>query len=226
MRTLLALAALGTCASPLAGQSLGEVCRGLADRMTVGSWSEYRMSGPQGPMQMRFAVIGKEAVAGQDYIWFELKMGSTQGTMIVQALVPGFPYDQDKIESMVMKMGDQPAMKMPKSMLGMAGQAMRGQNPAAGAGDALKKCESAELIGRETIQVPAGQFQTLHFRSTEAGQKGEGWVSQDVPMGIVKMIWEASGGSPGGDMVLLGHGKDAKSSITETPQEMPGMPRR
>jgi hypothetical protein len=36
---------------------------------------------------------------------------------------------------------------------------------------------------------------------------------------MVKMTWAANGG---GEMVLLGHGKDAKSSITETPMEMPG----
>jgi hypothetical protein len=222
MRTLIALATLGTCASPLAGQSLSEVCRGLAQRMTVGNWAEYRMSGPQGAMQMRFAVVGKEAVEGKDHIWFELRMNSTQGTIIMQALVPGFPYDQETVQAMVMKMGDQPAMKMPKAMLNMQ-QGMRAQNPGAAAGDFLKKCDSAEFLGRETIEVPAGRFETMHFKSTAAGQDGEGWVSQDVPLGIVKMTWRSNNG---GEMVLLGHGKDAKSSITETPMEMPGMPRR
>jgi hypothetical protein len=107
-------------------------------------------------------------------------------------------------------------------MLEMA-RGMQGQNPTASAGDVLKKCEGAEMIGRETIQVPAGRFETLHFRHNEEGQQGEGWVSRDVPLGIVKMIWQGNGG---GEMVLLGHGTDAKSSITEKPTEMPGMPGR
>jgi hypothetical protein len=222
MRTLLALAALGVSASPLAGQSLTEMCRGLAGRLAVGHWAEYRMTGQQGTMQIRFAIVGKEAVAGKEHMWFELKMNSEQGTMITQALVPGFPYDQANVEALVMKMGDQPAMKMPKSMLGMA-RGMQGQNPGAGASDALKKCESAEMIGHETIEVPAGRFETIHFRSTDAGQQSEGWVSEGVPLGMVKMTWAGNGG---GEMVLLGHGKDAKSSITETPREMPGMPGR
>jgi hypothetical protein len=220
MRTLIALAALGTTVSPLAAQSLADVCRQLGEGMAVGHWAEYRMTGPQGPMQVRFAVVGKEPVAGKDYMWFEFKMNSSQGNMIMQALVPGFPYEQDKIESMVVKMAGQPAMKLPKSMLSMATQGMRGQNPGGNAGDFLKRCDGAEMIGRETIEVPAGRFETLHFRHSEIGQQGEGWVSVSVPMGIVKLSWQ---GQNPGEMLLLGHGKDAKSSITETPQEMPGM---
>jgi hypothetical protein len=222
MRTLLALAALGFGASPLAGQSLGDVCRGMAAQMTVGSWAEYQMTGPQGTMQVRFAVIGKEAVAGKDYLWFELKTAGPQGPFIFQALVPGYPYDQNTVESAVIKAGNQPAMKMSKAMLSMA-PGMRNQNPGGPAGSVLQKCDSAELIGRETIEVPAGRFETLHFRHTEGGVPGEGWVSRDVPMAMVKLTWQ---GQNAGQMVLLGHGKDAKSSITETPQEMPGMPRR
>jgi len=218
MRTLLALAALSTTVSPLAGQSLADMCRGLGERLTVGQWAEYRMTGPQGQMQVRFAVVGKESVAGKDHIWFELKFASEQGNMIVQALVPQFPYDQSEVQGMVMKVGDQPAMKMPKSMVMMGQQMQRGGNPGAAMGDVLKKCEAAQTVGRETIEVPAGRFETLHFRSTDA-DKGDGWVAENVPLGIVKMTWEAGGG---GQMVLLGHGKDAKSSITETPMEMPG----
>jgi hypothetical protein len=218
MRTLLALAVLSTSVSPLAGQSLAEMCRGLASRLTQGDWAEYRMAGQQGTMDIRFAIVGKEAVAGKDYMWFEMKIKSPQGTMITQALVPGYPYEQTSVEAVVMKMGDQPAMKVPKSMLGMT-QGMRGQNPGAGASAVLQKCESATMIGHETIEVPAGRFDAIHFRNTDAGQEGEGWVSAAVPLGMVKMTWAANGG---GEMVLLGHGKDAKSSITETPMEMPG----
>jgi hypothetical protein len=223
MRTLLALAALATSVSPLAGQSLAELCRGLADRIAVGQWAEYRMTGQQGTMQIRFAVVGKETVAGKEHLWFELKMNSDQGAIVTQALVPGFPYDQENVQSMVMKMGDQPAMKLPKSMLSMAQGMQRGPNPGAGAASALKKCESAEVIGHETIEVPAGRIETTHFRTTEAGQKGDGWVSAAVPFGLVKMTFDVNGS---GEMVLLAHGKDAKSSITETPREMPGMPGR
>jgi len=43
-------------------------------------------------------------------------------------------------------------------------------------------------------------------------------VARDVLFGIVKVRPK-----DGGEMVLTGHGMDAKSSITEKPQEMPGM---
>jgi hypothetical protein len=61
---------------------------------------------------------------------------------------------------------------------------------------------------------------TVHFRSTDQAHPGEGWVSADVPFGLVKMTFDVNGK---GEMVLLSHGKDAKSSITETPRDMPGM---
>jgi hypothetical protein len=224
MRTLLALAAVVAGATPLAGQSLKDLCDRLT-QITVGQWAEYEMTGQQGTMQIRFAIVGTESVDGKDHYWQELKLNSQQGPVITQALVPGFPYDQQDVQAMVMKMGDQPAMKMPKSMMGMMQSMMQraGPNPGATAREALKKCETAEVIGPETIEVPAGRLETVHFRITDAGQSGEGWVSADVPFGLVKMTWAAEGG---GQMVLRGHGKDAKSSITETPREMPGMPGR
>jgi hypothetical protein len=220
MRTLFAVVALGVGASPLAGQSLPELCRGIAAGISVGQWAEYRMTGQQGTMQVRFAVVGKEHLNGKEHLWFEFKMGTEQGPMITQALVPGFPYDQNDVQSMIVKMGDQPAMKLPPSMMAMAQGMQGGQNPGAGAATALQRCEAAQVIGNETIEVPAGRMATVHFRSTDQGHPGEGWVSKDVPFGLVKLTFNVNGP---GEMVLLSHGKDAKSSITEKPQEMPGM---
>ncbi len=214
MRTLLLVAAFTTGATSLAAQTAAELCA-MIGQVTVGQWAEYRMTAPEGTMEMRFAIVGKEAVNGKDHYWHEMKMASPQGTVISQVLVSGYPYEQADIEAMVMKAGDQPAMKMPKSMLSMMQSRMR--NPGSSMGDALKQCTEAQIVGRETIEVPAGTLATVHFRTSEGGQ-GEGWVSTDIPFGLVKLIWEGRG-----EMVLLKHGKDAKSSITETPMEMPGV---
>ena len=61
-----------------------------------------------------------------------------------------------------------------------------------------------------------GTFETEHYRVTEP-EPAEAWLSRDVPFGIVKMT-----GPDGVSMALTGHGTDAQSSITETPQKMPG----
>ncbi|HET7039361.1 MAG TPA: hypothetical protein VFH97_05700, partial [Gemmatimonadales bacterium] len=220
-RTPIALALLLPLATPLAGQSARELCRELGN-ITVGQWAEYRMSGREGPTEVRFAIVGKEAAAGKDHYWYELKFGSTQGTMIVQALVPGYPYEQNDVQSLVVKMGDQPAMKVPQSMMGMMGQMQQQGGPGSLARDAVRKCETADVVGREAVEVPAGRMQTTHLRSTDGGQTADVWVNTGIPFGMVKMTW---GGANSGEMTLLRHGKDAKSSITETPQEMPGMRR-
>jgi hypothetical protein len=67
--------------------------------------------------------------------------------------------------------------------------------------------------------VPAGTFDAWHVVLTEGDGQGDFWVSGDVPFGIVKGSRAGSG-----EMVLAGYGQDAKSSITETPREMPAMP--
>jgi hypothetical protein len=79
-------------------------------------------------------------------------------------------------------------------------------------------CSSQKMtrIGEESVTVPAGTFHTIHYRNTDSGN--EVWVSTSIPFGMVKNHM-----ARGGDIVLTGMGTDAKSQITETPQEMPGM---
>jgi len=88
-----------------------------------------------------------------------------------------------------------------------------GQNNAAV--DAARRCASAQVVGWESVTVPAGAIRALHLKNVDGG---EAWVARDVPFGIVK-----ARPKDGGEMVLTGRGRDAKSSITEKPQEMPGM---
>lgn len=224
MRMMIAWAALAVGAAPAAAQTIDELCQRVRQMPAVGEWAQYRITSDKGVMEIRMAIVGKEAVSGKDHYWMEMKTDAAQGQMIVQTLISVFPYDQADIQAMVMKMGGQPAMKVSGSMLSaMRGMMSQAPNPGETVRAALEKCNTAEIVGRETITVPAGSMPAIHFRATAVGDKGEGWVSPDVSgFGIVKMIWSEGGG---GEMVLLGHGKDAKSSITETPQEMPGMPR-
>jgi hypothetical protein len=95
-------------------------------------------------------------------------------------------------------------------------------------------CADLTKVGEETVTVPAGTFKTTHYHfksdrnvnGMQISSEGDVWVNPDVPFGMVKESGKTSGmrGEQEMTMVLTATGKDAKSSITETPQEMgPGM---
>jgi hypothetical protein len=194
----------------LAAQTAAEACAAVR-QVKVGQWSSYRMSGhDQGPSEMRLAIVGTEQAEGKAHYWFELKMTTSEGPMIMQVLTPEFPYEQGTIRAMVMKAGDQPAMKMPAQMMGMMNQQAAGASA-----DAWRKCGEASVVGWETVTVPAGSMRALHLKIKDGG---DAWVSPDVPFGMVKYA-----GAEHEEIVLVGHGADAKSSITEKPMDMPGM---
>lgn len=192
--------------------SLAELCSQVGD-VRVGQWAEYQMSGgdQQGVDRMRLAIIGTQQVAGAKAWWIEVKMSGKQGGMITQVLASGYPYETDDIHEMVMKAGDQPAMKLPKQALGM----MRGRmapTPAVGGAD---RCAKAKVVGVESVKVPAGEFEALHIEPVDA--KSHVWASGKVPFGMLRVLADDF------ELTLLGHGGDAKSSISETPMSMPGM---
>ena len=71
-----------------------------------------------------------------------------------------------------------PPMEMPVGMMHM-GQSR--QQPAPGAGHG-----KGELVGSQSVTVPAGTFDCQHFRSTENGQQADVWASTKVsPYGLV-----------------------------------------
>ena len=212
MRTLLAATILATLPIGVAAQDAADHCSSFR-QIEPGQWSDYQVTSPQfkGPATMRFAIFGNDESKAIDHVWYELKMDATEGSMVMQFLIPGYPYDVSQVKTIVMKAGDQPAMKMPEQMMGM----MRSRLPKDFAGDAARSCDEADVVGWEEVTVPAGSFNALHLRTKE----GEAWVSPDVPFGMVKFTGSS------GDLVLTGHGADATSSISETPREMPGMPR-
>lgn len=212
IRTAISAVSLTLLPAVLVSQSV-DPCAGIRE-VVVGQWAEYQMSSPQlrGPADMRMAIFGAEAAEGKDHYWYEMKLASTEGTMIMQWLVPGFPFEANDIKGLIMKSGTEPAVKMPAQMIGMMGRAMPPDITAKSA----RECEAAQEVGRESVQVPAGTFNTLHFKTND----GDAWVTMDVPFGLVKFT-----GADGTEAVLTGHGADAKSSITEKPREMPGMGR-
>ena len=88
-------------------------------RPVVGHYSEYLMT-PEGekPITMLIAIVEKEG----DAYWYEVVMTlEGQGKMITKKLVSGDPDNEENIERMIMKSGDEPAMEMPVQMMKMMG---------------------------------------------------------------------------------------------------------
>ena len=222
MRTVLMTSvALVSGATTLSAQDLVEACEAL-ERITVGQWAEYQISSPdpQGNGQARFAIVDMEEVDGQEYYWYETRMMvAPMGTMVMQMLVPSYPYSSSEIRAAVMQMGDQPAMAVPDEALGMM-QSLGSSNP----GMAIaQQCDAAELVGEEAITVSAGTFDALHLRIVDGSDLYDLWMSVDIPFGLIRMT------GPGVEVNLLGHGLAATSSIggrpvVSSPPEAPEAP--
>jgi hypothetical protein len=178
----------------------------------VGRWAEYKaVYNQKEPYTMRYAVIGTETREGKKLQWVEMRMTGEKKNrnLISQMLVPGSLTEMGKVQEIVLKSGDQPAMKMDGMMMGM----IRGQLEQQSFYD--KVCDKVSLVGQESITVPAGRFETLHFRSSE--HEADSWLAPKVPFSLIKSVGKQY------QMELVAQGDGAKSSITEKPQEMRGM---
>lgn len=208
---LAAALALSALAAPvLHAQELAEMCRAASD-VKVGQWSSYDVTGGN-PGQMRFAIVGSERVGDSTLVWFEIGFTSKDPTHsgIMQILVPGFGVNASSIHGFILKSGNQPAMRMPRQMIGMMFQQAAGNNYAL---DFAKRCATGQVVGWESVTVPAGTIRALHVKSENGTDE---WAARDIPFGLVK-----THAKDGSEIALTGRGAGAKSSITEAPQEMP-----
>jgi hypothetical protein len=178
----------------------------------VGRWAEYKaLYNGKDPYTVRYAVIGSEKRGGADLKWVELRMvgADKDKNFTYQVLVPGSPSEMADVQEIIMKAGDKPAMKMNGMMLKMIRGQLDKQNFLADV------CKEVTLVGEEKVTVPAGRFQARHYHSAKYGS--DSWVVSSVPFALVKSVGKNY------QMELAVHGNGAKSSITEQPQEMPGM---
>jgi hypothetical protein len=213
MRRSILVAGLGLIAAPLVGQDFSQFCRGNP-RLTVGQWSSYRYAGgPSDGSTMRMAIVASERVGDSTFLWYELKIDDARhpdrGPTVTQMLVAGLGTPDLSVHGMVMKVGSRKAMRYPDMMLQMmAGPIKRGVG-----GLIEQKCKQGaiQVLGWETVRVPGGSFRTLHFKDGD----DEGWVSTELGFPLVRFVSKKSG-----TMELTGHGADAKSTITETPEVM------
>jgi hypothetical protein len=173
-----------------------------------GRWAEYQATYKETAYQVRYGVIGHERRGGKDMQWVEMRMqgGKQHQNMIYQMLVPGSLADLAKVQEIVFKTGDKPAMKMSGQMVELLRAQLDKQSIYG------EMCKDVTLVGKERVSVPAGSFPALHFRSEE--RQNESWVSAEVPFSLVR--------STGKDyqVELTAQGAGATSSIKEKPREM------
>ena len=176
-----------------------------------GRWAEYQATYTDDSYSVRYSVIGHENRGGNDLKWVEMRIqgGKRKTDMIYQVLIPHSLAELGQVQEVVFKPGDKPAMKMSGPMM----QMIRGE---------LEKqtfygniCKGVSLVGREKVRVPAGTFQTLHFRNEENGT--DTWLAPSAPFSLVK----SSGKNFQVELTAAGQG--ATSSIKEKPQEMQGL---
>jgi hypothetical protein len=176
----------------------------------VGKWAEYQGTFDQKPYTLRYAVVGEESRDGIPMKWLEMRMVDDKkgDTLVYQMLTPGNPAEMDKVQELVFKPGEKPAMKMGGAMMKM----MRG---AITKNSALNNmCEGVTLAGEESVTVPAGTFTAARFHNSK--HNSDTWMVSDQPFYMVKTSGKKV------EIALVDSGDGATSSITEKPQEMGG----
>jgi hypothetical protein len=203
--TLTAAAVLATSAS---AQS---PCAGKIPKLPAsGSWAEYVAD--SGGNNFRMTYIGHEAAGERlEMAMSRVSRNGQPMNMVMQLVVPSFPYEMADAKEVVMQNGDQPPMKLSEQMLGM----MRSRLPN-NQSLSPEACNRLTLVGRESVTVPAGTFSASHYR--DAQDSTDVWINTDTPFGMIKVV------SRHGGMQLKGKGTGGVSGIHGTPQEMgPGM---
>jgi len=197
---------------PVAGAqgACADIPKFFARPPVVGEWAEmaWETKDNEGPDHVRMGVIKEEQRDGKRMYWFQMIMQNKGKRSIIQMLSP---WDVTAMGSgapaeVVMKMGDQPAMKMDKGFMG--------QTPSSKT-DWREFCAKSTFVGEESVTVPAGTFKTRHYRSDD----GDTWLSAEAPVWhLVRMTT-----NKGKTMVLSAKGTGAKNEITEKPVDMKSM---
>jgi hypothetical protein len=176
----------------------------------VGDWAEYEVKGGSlESYRLRYAITGVDTVEGEPYYWFEMIGSSGESRFAYKMLVP-YGY-RGVAERMIIKVGDQPALEMPKF------EGLNEEPPGENRPYLYLAAEvDSAKIGEEKITVPAGDFKTIHAKIKDSkGQESEIWVCAEVPVfGIVAAESFVE------EMKLVAKGNDAKTAITEEPHKI------
>jgi hypothetical protein len=212
LRQIVVTIAALALAMPLAAQMFGPRVPNLSGiwHPVVGSGAAYEVTKKDGQKsEMELTIVGKEDVEGKTAFWLEMAMTDPRTTQPVYAKNLMTVSDTGITSTrMVMQMPGQNPMEMDLSA-NPAGRGMRQTLPATIA-------DKAEVVGTESVTVPAGTFSCTHYRMKDG--TGDAWISDKVgPWGLVKAQGKDS------SMVLAKVITDAKDHITGTPTKFDPM---
>jgi hypothetical protein len=211
LKPLLAGLAVFALALPLTAQMFGPQVPTLSGiwRPVVGSGATYTITRERKNSTLEFAVLSKEDMGGKTGYWVEMIMTDEGGhDDFVAKVLETVEGNAITYSKWVIQMPGRPPMEMDQSMMNMAGRGMQVQ------GTDFR--DKAELVGSESVTVPAGTFTCEHYRMKDGS--GEAWISDKVsPWSLVKMQDSLR------TTVLAKLTTDAKDRITGTPTKMDPM---
>src|SRR5439155_1107511 len=148
------------------------------------------------------AIVGQERRGDSTLYWLEISgNGGPSGKGgILQLLVPGFGVDATAIRGMIVKTAGQPAMKMPDQLVSMMGQNMGQNNEAV---DVARRSASAQVVGWESVSVPAGSGRALHPKDVDPGRPGRAQVAPYDSTVFAALKWREIGIFRGGRSVAV-----------------------
>ncbi len=202
MRNLVVAIAVVSLAGVASAQSKNPMSYDAMAKAKKGAWAEYTMSmaGQAQKLTVRYAVVEKTDREMTMETDSQTPMGPVHSSM---TFVPS-PPDAFKLVKARMQMGTQPAQDVPAAQLGEG---------------SIKKSDTpGTLVGPEKITVPAGTFDTKHYKYTMQKEAGgmtlDVWMSDKaIPTGVVKMS-----GAGGIEMVLSSTGMGAKAKPEAKPE--------
>jgi len=186
---------------------------------TVGSGSEYQMTSKGKDMDLSVVALGKEDVDGSTGFWMETRMTSDElgGEMVMKSLTV-VNATESGVKRMIIQQPGKPPMEMDGMMMSMMQQHQTQPSRPSGVG---ANGNHGQLVGTESVTVPAGTFTCQHYRDQGPHGTTDVWISTDVtPYAFVKMV------GPDTTMVLKKVLSNETSHIHGEPQkmQMPQMP--
>lgn len=176
----------------------------------VGAAYERTMTADGDKMQIEVTVVGKDDLAGKTGYWLEMAItgGKIPGGQMLMKELMAVGDDGVSASKMIMQPPGMQPMEMDLNM-NPAGRSMRESTPA-------DIHEKAEVVGTESVTVPAGTFSCEHLREKDGSN--DIWISDKVsPWSLVKYRDSKS------TMVLTKVITDAKDRITGTPTKFDPM---
>jgi len=207
-RPVIALAlALTTPIASLAAQVLADVCRPL-EQPVVGSWARYRLhGGAADSSEVRMALVGREGIADREYVWQESVVTTPTGNAVIQSLVPASPYDPTALQRAIVRPPGQPPVEVPSTAL--ARLQIAGGEGSVG----LDACRQGEVVGWETVTVPAGQVRALHVRYVRGERTADAWLAPGIPFALTRAVITGATPVERVELELLAHGRDATPTM-------------